>query len=457
MPQPEFRDDDFSNPEAPEEERHLRLDHPRVRDLSYERSRGRQAWDLWKGSLIATVTEPWDAYPDFSEIPEVAVPGPSLTLFVKERPRGAGYVADFVYEAADLPVTVDGVLVNQGAGLGVIELELWRPDWGSWDDFGDFVGPAGEEAPTTVAVPITGDVLRRIPLGQIVAQAQAELASPSWKDEGVTTIGIASAADRRPGDLAPESVRALENAEALAQPAKRGRPPLEGDLLHDLAHAYLREAGNGPGLHRRLGSVQRTMAATAPDAPGSSGLRGPGAVPSVPSPTLRPMSSKDFAFAAAATPEDCLPLIDSLAIRPFPETVFQDVTGDGGPDHLIRVLHSSRDFWDVEDPQVWEKVNAELSACLDALLAVYTARWGDPLVVDLWAGYGEEDRHMPEPLCTLSQVTASMHAWPLPDGDRWLGLALGQADKELPMELLVAVGLPAALDGPWSGEPAGGA
>ncbi|MEU7506384.1 hypothetical protein [Streptomyces lavendulae] len=254
MPQPEFRDDDFINPEAPEDERHLRPP-PRVRDLSYERSRGRQAMDLWKGSLIATVTEPWDAYPDLSEIPEGAVPGPSMTLFVKERPRGAGYVADFLYKATDLPVTVHGVLVNQGAGLGVIELELWRPDWGYWDDFGDFVGPAGEEASTAVAVPITGDVLRRIPLGQIVARAQAELASHSWKDEGVTTIGIAPAADRQPGDLAPASVRALENAGALAQPAKRGRPPLEGALLHELAHAYLREAGNGPGLHRRLADL----------------------------------------------------------------------------------------------------------------------------------------------------------------------------------------------------------
>ncbi|MFJ4012805.1 hypothetical protein [Streptomyces sp. NPDC090026] len=80
MPQREFLDKDFINPEAPEDERHLRPDHLLVRDLSYERSWGRQ---------------PWDAYPDLSEIPKGAVPGPSLTLFIKERPRGAGYVTDF--------------------------------------------------------------------------------------------------------------------------------------------------------------------------------------------------------------------------------------------------------------------------------------------------------------------------------------------------------------------------
>ncbi|MGW3834776.1 hypothetical protein [Streptomyces microflavus] len=255
MPQPQFHDDDFINPEAPEGERHLRPDHPRVRDLSYERSRGSQVMDLWKGSIIATVTDPWDAYPDLAQIPEGAVPGPALTLFVKERSRGAGYVADFVYKASDLPVTVHGILVNHGAGLGVIELELWRPDWGYWDDFGDFVGPADDDAPTAVAIPITGDVLRRIPLGQIVAQAQAELASQSWKGEGVTTIGLGAAESLQPGELAPASVRALENAGALAQPAKRGRPPLRVALLHELAHAYLREAGNGPGLHRRLANL----------------------------------------------------------------------------------------------------------------------------------------------------------------------------------------------------------
>jgi len=27
------------------------------------------------------------------------------------------------------PVTVHGILANQGSGLGLIELELWRPGW----------------------------------------------------------------------------------------------------------------------------------------------------------------------------------------------------------------------------------------------------------------------------------------------------------------------------------------
>lgn len=92
----------------------------------------------------------------------------------------------------------------------------------------------------------------RIPLGQIVARAQAELADQSWKDEGVTVLGLGRLQGGSGPELAPASVQALENASALAQPAQRGRPPLEEELLHRVAHAYLREAINGPGLHRRL-------------------------------------------------------------------------------------------------------------------------------------------------------------------------------------------------------------
>ncbi|MEW2127949.1 hypothetical protein AB0891_29995 [Streptomyces sp. NPDC007259] len=252
MPEPVFSRDDYVNPDAPEDELRVKPDHPRVRDRSYDYARSTQERDLWKKSLIATVMEPWDDYSDLTQIPEDALPGPELTLFVKERERGPGYVADFLYKAADLPVTVHGILANQGTGLGVIELELWRPEWGYWDDWGDFVGPPDEDAAVAVSPPITSDLLRRIPLGQIVARAQAELADQSWKDEGVTVLGRPRAAG--PG-LAPPFLRALENANALAQPAKRGRPPLDGELLHAVAHAYLREAVNGPGLHRRLADL----------------------------------------------------------------------------------------------------------------------------------------------------------------------------------------------------------
>ncbi|MFG2439675.1 hypothetical protein [Streptomyces sp. NPDC048508] len=172
MPKPEFTPDDYVNPDAPEDERRLRPDHRRVRDRSYEYSRGSQQNDLWKSSLICTAMEPWGAFPSpDQDIPDDAEPGPHLVLFIKERKRGEGYVADFLYNAADLPVTVYGILANEGSGLGVVELELWRPGWGYWDDWGDFVGQGhrteqcdgdDEDAAHPVKAPITSDVLRRI-------------------------------------------------------------------------------------------------------------------------------------------------------------------------------------------------------------------------------------------------------------------------------------------------------
>lgn len=70
MPKPEFAADDYVNPKAPEDERRLRPDHPRVRDHSHDCARSTQELELWKGSFIATVMEPWDAYPDLGEIPD---------------------------------------------------------------------------------------------------------------------------------------------------------------------------------------------------------------------------------------------------------------------------------------------------------------------------------------------------------------------------------------------------
>ncbi|MGW2839359.1 hypothetical protein ACWCWD_16345 [Streptomyces sp. NPDC001493] len=53
---------------------------------------------------------------------------------------------------------------------------------------------------------------------------------------------------------------------------------------------------------------------------------------------------------------------------------------------------------------------------------------------------------MPEPLDELSRHAVSMRVWPLPDGDRRLAPAVGQADKELPLILFAAIGRASALD-----------
>ncbi|WP_157876068.1 hypothetical protein [Peterkaempfera griseoplana] len=46
----------------------------------------------------------------------------------------------------------------------------------------------------------------------------------------------------------------------------------------------------------------------------------------------------------------------------------------------------------------------------------------------------------------------TLHVWRRPDADRWIGLAIGQGDKELPFELFAAVGVGEALRPPAPGE-----
>jgi hypothetical protein len=100
MPRPEFGPEDYENPDAPEDEQRIRADHPAVRDLSYDEGRSRQYLDLWKQSLVATALDPWE---ETDPHRDDAQPGPSLELFIKERPRGRGYVRDFVYPGTIQP------------------------------------------------------------------------------------------------------------------------------------------------------------------------------------------------------------------------------------------------------------------------------------------------------------------------------------------------------------------
>src|SRR5690606_17254858 len=113
----EFTAEDFENPDAPEGERHLRADHPLVRDLSYERDRSRQLLDLWKQSFVSVMREQKSA--DIDPEDKSTWPTYGLDLYIKERSRGPGYVSDFLYTDVTFPVHVYGVLINRGRGLEI--------------------------------------------------------------------------------------------------------------------------------------------------------------------------------------------------------------------------------------------------------------------------------------------------------------------------------------------------
>jgi len=98
------------------------------------KSRRDQIAELAFHAIVTRVDDPGD--PDAE--------GVSLELFIKEHPRGPGYVSDFIYSDPALPVTVCGVLLSSATGLVIGELELFRAQWGYFNDYGEYVGPDGE-------------------------------------------------------------------------------------------------------------------------------------------------------------------------------------------------------------------------------------------------------------------------------------------------------------------------
>lgn len=146
-----------------------------------------------------------------------------------------------------------------------------------------------------------------------------------------------------------------------------------------------------------------------------------------------------------------LSAVDDLIARPFPEREIRpgEEGGWGGPGYHLAVLRETRDFWDDRSEEVVEAAEREVEADFAALAERLASRWGHPETVDLWPSPDVDDpdlRHeAPEPVLSLRTVAGSMQVWRLPDSERWLALAIGQADPEFPLQLLAGVGLASAL------------
>ncbi|MDR6981256.1 hypothetical protein J2X68_007998 [Streptomyces sp. 3330] len=149
----------------------------------------------------------------------------------------------------------------------------------------------------------------------------------------------------------------------------------------------------------------------------------------------------------AGSHEEQLAIIDACISLPFPEGKGESRTDHGwsGPGYHLAVLRVTQDFWDDRSPEVVEPIERELEADLAALAETLTGRWGSPVTVDLSPYLGSDDpgdpgAEAPEPLCSLSVLAGDLLAWRVPSTGRWLGLTIGQGDRELPFELLAAVG-----------------
>ncbi|MEV6749336.1 hypothetical protein AB0N21_34000 [Streptomyces sp. NPDC051080] len=149
--------------------------------------------------------------------------------------------------------------------------------------------------------------------------------------------------------------------------------------------------------------------------------------------------------------DEQLSIIDSLSSRPYPDQVGRPgASGQwSGPGFHLTVLRESQDFWEDRSTEIVEAAEQVLEADLAALSAILTARWGAPETVDLWPYLGldgpDPNPTTREPLSFLRGVAGSMRTWRLPDSDRWVGLAIGQADPEWQIQLLAGIGDPSSL------------
>src|SRR6266568_2278256 len=125
--------------------------------------------------------------------------------------------------------------------------------------------------------------------------------------------------------------------------------------------------------------------------------------------------------------EQVLQDINELLDRAFPAEFTRVSGGFSGPGYHLLRLHMSQDFWDVPDLELIESAFAEMDADRDVLADELTDRWSCAEEVEL----REYLQGGPEPLTSLAQTASKMWAW-RPGSDRFVALAVGQADKELP-------------------------
>ncbi|MET9878548.1 hypothetical protein ABZZ36_28525 [Actinacidiphila glaucinigra] len=132
--------------------------------------------------------------------------------------------------------------------------------------------------------------------------------------------------------------------------------------------------------------------------------------------------------------------VDALRARPFPAREERSGAVESGPGYHIADLRIGEDFWDADgDPADRRQAEDDMEAECQALVEVFTERWGVPETVDLAAHLERlvDGEPVPRPLRTLCNYAHEAWAWRV-DG-RWIGVCVGQRDRELPLQLVAAV------------------
>lgn len=156
------------------------------------------------------------------------------------------------------------------------------------------------------------------------------------------------------------------------------------------------------------------------------------------------------------TTRDLEAIVDDLLVLPFPQEDARAGDRHSGPGYHVHVLRASQDFWD-DGLDVVAAADEEMDVVFQALATVFTARWGEAETIDLWPYLQRalaqqpvidlvdqqtpvEEDPVPEPINQLCMLSGRMLLWRRPEAGRWVALTVGQQDRELPIELLAAVG-----------------
>lgn len=144
--------------------------------------------------------------------------------------------------------------------------------------------------------------------------------------------------------------------------------------------------------------------------------------------------------------------VDRLRALDFPARRVRSATVDSGPGFHLAQLAVSEDFH--EDAGRRQEVADDFEAACQALIERLADRWGEPEPLDLYPYLvrREEGSAVPPPLEELCGFVSEVYGWRV--AERWIALGIGQGDRELPYQLVLAIGERAAI--PAASAPAGG-
>lgn len=131
--------------------------------------------------------------------------------------------------------------------------------------------------------------------------------------------------------------------------------------------------------------------------------------------------------------------VDRLRALDFPAQRVRTSAASSGPGFHLAELAVSEDFLE-DGGSCREEVADDFEAACQALIERLADRWGEPEPLDLYPFLQrqEEGGPVPPPIGELCGRVSEVYGWRV--GTRWIALGIGQGDREMPYQLVLAIG-----------------